>query len=155
MTQRGAPPPPPPATLTWTLDNVTFDDGGVASGTFDYDASRNLILDWNINVSGGDETTFPPFTYDPTTTEAHASTDLCVFNPCQDPKIALSLDFIIDPFAVSPPDTRVLVLTTDVLLTDSGGTVPLHITPGFRSRECFNCNPFRLVVTGSLVSIVP
>lgn len=79
VTRSGAPllpPPPGPVTLTWTLDNVTFADGGVATGTFDYVASRNSIVDWNVSVSGGDETTFPPFTYDPTTTEATALTEI-------------------------------------------------------------------------------
>ncbi len=48
------------AKVTWTLTNVTFDDGGIATGTFDFDAATSTISDWMIDVSGGDETTFPP-----------------------------------------------------------------------------------------------
>jgi hypothetical protein len=150
----------PPQPLTWTLDNFTFADGGVASGTFVYEASSNSILDWNISVSGGDEATFPPFTYDPTTTEAGVATNIMVCDAqgqnCQPADIALELHFIIDEFALGgTPDSRVLALSTDVPLTDAGGTIPLNTTSLFKSRECFNCSPFRLVVTGSLVSVVP
>lgn len=47
--------------LTWSLQNVTFADGGTASGTFSYDAVLNKYFAWNLQVkaSGG----YPEFTY--------------------------------------------------------------------------------------------
>ena len=41
---------------TWTLNNVTFDDGGIATGSFDFDNGEYFSA--NISVSGGDETSF-------------------------------------------------------------------------------------------------
>ncbi|MEM6681223.1 MAG: VPLPA-CTERM sorting domain-containing protein [Pseudomonadota bacterium] len=38
------------ASITWTLQDVTFNDGGVATGSFDYDALRNTYS--NINIEG-------------------------------------------------------------------------------------------------------
>ena len=39
--------------VTWTLNDVTFDDGGTAIGTFDFDADIGIVSAWNISVSGG------------------------------------------------------------------------------------------------------
>jgi hypothetical protein len=41
---------------TWTLNNVTFDDGGIATDSFDFDNGEYFSV--NISVSGGDETSF-------------------------------------------------------------------------------------------------
>jgi hypothetical protein len=40
------------AAITWTLNDVAFDDGTSASGYFDYDAELNLFS--NINIFGGE-----------------------------------------------------------------------------------------------------
>ena len=40
-------------TKTWTLQNVTFADGGTGSGSFDYDADMNAFSSINIATSGG------------------------------------------------------------------------------------------------------
>ena len=49
--------------VIWTLDNVSFDDGGTASGYFvsdtDMPHGEYFIIDWEITVSGGNETIFP------------------------------------------------------------------------------------------------
>ena len=54
-------------TVTWTLNGVTFNDGASASGSFEFDHAIQTVVDWDISVSGGDESTFPPFTYSPAT----------------------------------------------------------------------------------------
>ena len=41
-------PPSLSAPLVWRLQDVKFDDGGTAFGSFTYDASIGKILDWNI-----------------------------------------------------------------------------------------------------------
>lgn len=41
------------APITWSLFGVTLDDGGVASGTFVYDADTNTFSAVNIVTSGG------------------------------------------------------------------------------------------------------
>jgi hypothetical protein len=48
--------------LVWTLSDVTFDDGGTATGSFTFDLPSNLST-WSIAVTGGG---IDPFTYDPT-----------------------------------------------------------------------------------------
>jgi hypothetical protein len=40
------------ASLTWTLGDVTFDDGATATGSFDYDAGTNTYSNIAITVSG-------------------------------------------------------------------------------------------------------
>ena len=39
--------------LTWTLHNVTFNDGGTASGTYVYDADTNTVSNINIVTTAG------------------------------------------------------------------------------------------------------
>ncbi|MCC5887820.1 MAG: hypothetical protein JJT88_15400 [Gammaproteobacteria bacterium] len=39
--------------LTWTLQNFSFTDGGIATGSFTYDAINNIYTDILITTSGG------------------------------------------------------------------------------------------------------
>jgi len=39
--------------VTWTVDNLLFDDGGTASGSFVYDASENTYADINLVTTAG------------------------------------------------------------------------------------------------------
>jgi len=138
------------APLTWNLDGVNFDDGGVATGNFVFDADTNTVLDWNISVSGGDEDLFPIFSYTPTTVIA-----VGVYTAGS----GQSLQFFVDPNAPGgTADSRLLSLTTDAALTSAGGSVSLLSqisTPDgfFESAECYNCNPFRLVVNGTITAV--
>lgn len=135
--------------LTWSLDNVTFTDGAVATGSFSYDADINSLIDWSISVSGGNETIFPAFSYTPTTIP-----DTGIF----DTGLGLSFALFVDTFAGGGTlDSRVLVLSTLAPLTDAGGIIALETAgrPEWESRECYNCNPYRLVETGSIRSAVP
>lgn len=47
--------------LNWNLDGVTYDDGGIASGSFQYDADTEQIGNIDISVTNG--TTFSSFNY--------------------------------------------------------------------------------------------
>lgn len=135
--------------LTWSLDNVAFTDGGIATGSFTFDADTNSLIDWNISVSGGDETIFPAFSYTPATIP-----DTGIF----DTGLGLSLQLFVDSNALGgTPESRALVLSTLAALTDAGGIVALEALgrPEWESRECYNCNPYRLVATGSIRSAVP
>jgi len=40
-------------TIQWTLNNVVFNDGGTASGSFTYDADLNAFSAININTTAG------------------------------------------------------------------------------------------------------
>lgn len=138
------------APMTWTLQGVTFSDGGSATGDITYDASSGSLLDWDISISGGDTNTFPVFIYAPATVQ-----EIGVFTA----GAGLSLQFFVDSSAVGgTPDSRLLSLTTNGPLTDSGGLVSLITqadTPDgiFESVECYNCAPFRLIVGGTLTTV--
>lgn len=41
------------APLTWTLDNVVFDDGGTVTGSFIYDADTNTYSGISLQTAGG------------------------------------------------------------------------------------------------------
>lgn len=43
----------PASTVFWTLQSVSFSDGGTASGTFNYDADTNTFSAINITTAGG------------------------------------------------------------------------------------------------------
>src|SRR5260370_10515926 len=48
--------------VEWNL-NASFTDGGIATGSFLWDALTDTIGPYSINVSGGNTTTFPPVSY--------------------------------------------------------------------------------------------
>ena len=39
------------AATRWTLNGVTFSDGGTAEGYFDFDADAGTVADWRVSVS--------------------------------------------------------------------------------------------------------
>jgi len=52
------------ATQFWMLQNVTFDDGGIVTGSFGFDPVSHTVTGWNIRVQGGAAIYFP-FTFVP------------------------------------------------------------------------------------------
>jgi hypothetical protein len=52
LTVAGASLPARAVGLTWTLNDVKFDDGGTATGTFDYDADTDTLNNLDIEVTG-------------------------------------------------------------------------------------------------------
>jgi hypothetical protein len=124
------------APVTWTLSGVTFTDGGTASGSFVYDAVTDTISNWSISVEGGNTGTFPPVTYNTSTSDAFvdsggAGTFGSLFE-LNGSNRSLRLP------AVSP-------------LTDAGGTLALNTEDA--AGECFNCSPFRSVSAGNLIGV--
>lgn len=125
------------APVTWII-NGTFADGGTAQGALVYDADTGVLSDWNIQVDGGDTTTFPTFTYNPTST-----TNMYMMDP-------LHIAFVgpyVGPYSNS---YRHLRFTFPVELTNAGGMVNL-IYDGQGSLECNNCIPSR-ILTGFLAT---
>jgi hypothetical protein len=109
----------------------------------------NIVLDWDLNVSGGDENTSPAFSYTPAT-----SPDVSVFDTVV---AGFSIQFWVDTFAPGgTPESRVIVLSSEAPLTNDGGSVALYVNandPMWQSRECYNCNPYRTIVSGSLSAV--
>jgi len=140
--------------VTWNLDDIVFDDGGRASGYFIFDTeypigSELAITDWEITVSGGDETLFPEFTYDPSNSVSgygQWGSDDVVYYMLQFAKTD-------DP---SIYNDRLLSLRPSEVLISTNGTIPLNLDDGYIwNYECYNCNPYRLITSGSIVAQTP
>jgi hypothetical protein len=132
------------AWLTWTLQDVTFTDGGVATGQFTYNADLDLFGDYSISVSGGNTTTFPAFIYTPSSSVPQLAgangESFFTFSGPGDP---------FDPdFLDRPRELRLPFLGP---LPSGGGTVQLLI-PSVFGAECYACDPFRAYASGSITT---
>jgi len=135
--------------VMWALQNVTFSDGGTASGSFMFDADTNVVSSWNISVNGGNVKLFPAFTYSPSTSSFAAVSDglitAFIFHGPLSP--------MINPNPYSTRDFRLAFATP---LSNAGGVDALPLTGpgngnGFANVECYNCIPYRTFVSGSVV----
>ncbi len=113
--------------VTWTLNGVTFTDGGTASGYFVYDADTNTFSEGSISVAGGNTATFVPVTYSGPWNQLTVNAQNGFYSWA--PSFATYL--WIDPIGLS----------------DSGGTVALST----QSYECTNCGSIRYVSAGNVV----
>jgi len=131
--------------LLWTLNGVTFNDGGTASGSFVYDATANTNSAVNITTTTGSSVTGSTYTF------------VCS-SPC-DGGLAFSPTYLV-ALTVSGSGNLtgvpVLELLFNTSLTNAGGTVTLNTT-SFEDR-CSNSNctatttPFRSITAGSITA---
>jgi hypothetical protein len=121
------------AVITWTLQNVTFDDGGTASGFFDYDTTSGRAENFDITTTGGSE--LLSFHYDSSSSQFFAAQ---VYAPN-------------DLLWIESNSLRYLDLGFDGAL-DAPGTVALTNHGGALgwSYECDNCTDVRYVTDGSV-----
>jgi len=128
--------------VTWTLNDAAFDDGGIASGSFTYDADANIYSDINISVTAGSNIDFGSAVYD----EIYST--VAGINPDE-------LLMAQNPTVI--PGDSLLKLFFSADLTNSGGTVAIEAFPSGGSREDtadLSGFPRRYLVSGS-VSAVP
>ena len=111
--------------LTWNLTDVTFDDGGTASGWFTYDADTNALSDWAITTTDG--SVLSGATYTPA-----------------------GYGYAYNGYFLFSLGSPYLLFTPASALTDAGGTVALSQN-GYGSYECNNCYPYRFA-SGSLTT---
>ena len=121
------------AEVVWSLQGATFTDGGVATGSFTFNADNNIVSAFSLSVSGGNTTDFPAFTWNSSTADAIY---VGIFD---------GLNFR------STDSLRQLRLDPVGSLTNAGGTVALDLTSLF-GGDCYNCSPFRAFSSGSLVA---
>ncbi len=123
--------------VIWTLSGVTFSDGGIASGSFVYDATSNTVSAWSITVTGGDTGLFSPFIYNPGDSTAEG------------------INAAFPGIFILSPGSRALQLGFAGPLTDSGGT--LAIVPFDSTEESFGVTffNFRDIASGSVVGAPP
>jgi hypothetical protein len=137
------------APVTWVLENAVFSDGGTAAGSFVYDATTKVLLDYNIQISGGDESLFPTLLYKPGAPHnllgiIEESNDILRFLTDLP-----SPDIVINPFG-----KRELRLAPVTLLTNAGGIVNIDLSNIFQG-ECYNCVPSRSFQSGQMVAVIP
>ncbi|UXI70181.1 hypothetical protein [Tahibacter amnicola] len=126
--------------VRWVIMDSRFEDGGVLSGTFVFDADTRQISQWNVSVSGGGVVAFPPFTYD----EAAASG--VYEGGYGNPQDSVILQ--------SRTSERQLRVTPNAAFTNAGGTVPINLNTAqdhSAGLECYNCGPARIIVSGNFV----
>lgn len=126
---------------TWNLADVTFDDGGVATGSFDYDASTGRYSNVAISVSAG--------------------STLSATNYGVIVELGLTDDsfFTFEQAAQDLTDQRVIQLFFSTPLTDLGGTVALdlnrfNVEGVCQDAGCLFLNPNIRRVLGGFVSSV-
>ena len=129
------------SSVTWNLNNVTFSDAATASGSFVFDADTQTLSDWNISVTSG---TLSAFTYTPADSAAGSYFQVSGYQN--------ELLFMVNG------STRQLRMTPLTALTDAGGAVDINLNTfggGSGSVECYNCGPYREIVSGSFATAIP
>jgi len=131
------------APLPWTLSGVTFEDGGKASGTFDFDAVTGAYSDVAIATTAG--SSFAGATYS-------AALPSPISAPGQ--RIAVTTAALTD-YTGAPA----LLLAFDQRLTGTGGTVPLTASASdggsCLNSGCTNIGLDRDVSAGSVTAAAP
>ena len=128
---------------TWDLDQVRFDDGGIAYGFISVDSVSGDLLDFYIRVEGGNEAYFPAGAYD-----ASGGTT------------GQRLQYLAHPvdsfvFGGGDGDIQTILRLTPVSnLEGQTGRINLDLVFTDGNVECQSCSPYRLIVEGSLINIV-
>lgn len=125
-----------------TLQNATFEDGGIAQGSFNFDTGNGDFSNINVSVSGGNTPFLTPFTY--TSANSHVFTldpsDFQMITNAGDRYIGLRL---ANPLADGGVDPFLLWASHQ----DGFGKAT-----GF---ECNNCGSYRIFVDGAVAAPEP
>lgn len=132
------------ATVTWYLQGIVFDDGGTATGSFDFDADTDVITNWNITATDATSPALPtPFTY------FDSGTQLALV---QDSSGDIDDQSFLFNAGLSFGGTRQFRIDPITLLTNTGGTVALDLNNPSFNLECNNCGSPRLIVAGEVTT---
>ena len=129
------------APITWNLNIAVFADGGTAVGSFVYNALTTTVVSYSIQTSAGSDPAFPGFLYQ---NGAPNNIGASVF-PIGD------IILFDTSFNNGPLNGLQLRLAPVAGLTDAGGVVSLDLVNTVMA-ECYNCDPYRLFVSGEMVS---
>jgi hypothetical protein len=130
--------------ILWTI-NGTFSDGGTVTGTFVYDPDVGVnrpINTFNVAVSGGDTAVFFPYDFTPANSRGEGSeppTGVIIFSSDNTYLGGETYDLSFVP--ASP-------------LTDAGGVINLNVSSP-ESGNCFDCDPFRTFISGTITAATP
>jgi hypothetical protein len=129
--------------VTWTLENVIFDDGGTAFGSYTYDATANTFSNISITTTGTGGVFSGTF-YD----------DACNVSSCH-PDLQ-GLQVIFEKLFSADDIENIFSLRFEGPMTNSGGTLDLKVGSDCSVMSCeadFILRS-RTIVSGS-VSAVP
>jgi len=147
--------------LRWTLTGVTLEGGATATGFFIWDAGAShgeQLKDFDIQVSGGDTVTFPAFHYTAATSNSYGALEnRSGFLHTEDSDVSMTVLFFTSNSSLAGRDRQFRLLVSP-FLTSAGGMVPIqaHFSdPFYAPTECYNCNPWRDVLSGAVVAAVP
>ena len=130
---------------TWYLDGWVFDDGGIASGSFVFDASTNTYSDISVVTTTG---------------AVRAGASYGIPNPASpgNNTFASWVPSLLADFTGTP----VIAVQWASALTDAGGTIGVNFSGNFYGEyACVNAGctgptpPFRLLTAGSVTTAVP
>jgi hypothetical protein len=141
--------------ITWTLQNAVFADGGAATGFFVFDPDTTCngcipaFANWDISTFGGNTSVFFPFEFTP-------ANSFAVWGPSFNGDEGIIFDSNqLFPNNLPPPLNFNEALSLRIIpvsyLTDAGGTINMDLSNLYQG-ECFNCNPFRFFISGSVAS---
>ena len=123
--------------VTWTLENVVFEDGGTAYGSYTYDADTNIFTNLSITTTAGSIITI-----------GQTYTLGCNYSGCGNLD-----DVVVAETPASYPPVFGFIL--DAPMTNNGGSLAMLIGPCQTSCEfSADAQSFRNVISGS-VSAVP
>lgn len=117
------------ALITWTLADVTFDDGATASGSFTIDAAGRTWSDFSIATTTGPA--LSAFSFAPVNSGLYFA------------GIGAN-SFLI----IANDGSRYINFSFVEALTDAGGTVAMNAQISY---ECMNCSPYRMM-SGSVTT---
>lgn len=126
--------------ITWTLQDFVFNDGGVATGTFVYDADTNMTTNIAITTTAG--SIRGGNTYGVATVNSGAS-----------------LFDALDTFPVQVGVTPRLIFNLASPMTNAGGTIaignPFRLEVTCAVANCGAGSQGRSIVTGSITANAP
>ncbi|MCU1285303.1 MAG: putative exosortase interaction protein [Acidobacteriales bacterium] len=120
--------------VTWSLNNVSFNDGATATGSFTYNADTNAVSNWNLTTSS---------------TDAFGGSN---YNTGNSSEFTQNLGNPVDSF-IFYIGLLQLRFTPVTGLTNAGGNISLDLATaggGSGGVECYNCSPYRVITSGSL-----
>jgi hypothetical protein len=131
--------------ITWTLQGITFADGGTASGSFAYDATANVYSAINITTTTGSQITGATYSF---------------LDPANIPFDGPSELFVVTSNAANLSGTPLLDFYWSPVLTNAGGTdnpVTLGSAEGMcTSATCSTVNQspssYRIMTGGSVTT---
>lgn len=136
------------APVLWTLQNISFTDGGSLTGSFVHDsdlAATDAVLSLSVTASGGDESIFAPLTY----TKSNSLARMANFVGSPTLFVQSNTDFF-------EGRARQLRLSFVSPLTNLFQTINVDDLASF-AAECYNCGPRRRFMPGGSIvgSAVP